>query len=55
MYLVFIRFWPSPYNPWNFLSEESDKGVFCYINEVTFGKPQDHLRIGGLVTRGSKL
>lgn len=27
----------------NFLSDESCKGVFCYINEVTFGK---HLGLG---------
>ena len=24
-------------NPWNFLNDESDKGVFYYINEVIFG------------------
>lgn len=23
---------------WNFLSKERDKGDFCYVNEVTFGK-----------------
>ena len=28
-------------NPWHFLSEESDQGVFCYVNEVNFRK---HLR-----------
>ena len=32
---------------WHFLSDESDKGVFCYINEVTFGP---HLR---MPTRGN--
>ena len=26
--------------------EESDQGVFCYLSEVTFGKPQVHLRMG---------
>lgn len=25
----------SSYNPWNFLSSESDEGVFCYVIEVT--------------------
>ena len=25
-------------NPWNFLLVESDKGVLCHVNEVTFGK-----------------
>lgn len=24
---------------WDFLSAESNAGVFCYVNEVTFGKP----------------
>ena len=24
-------------NPWNFLSFETSKGVFSYVNEVTFG------------------
>ena len=28
----------SPSNPPNFLSDESDEGVICYVNEVTFGK-----------------
>ena len=32
----------SSQSPWNFLSVESDKGIFCFINEVTFGK---HLRM----------
>lgn len=32
-------------NPWNFLSVESKEGVFCYVNEVTFGK-QLSLRAG---------
>ena len=27
-----------PPNPWNFLKDESAKGVFCYVNEATFGK-----------------
>lgn len=30
-------------NPWNFLSAESKKSVFCYVNKVMFGK---HLRVG---------
>ena len=30
-------------NPWDFLNVESDKGIFCSVNEVTFGK---HLRVG---------
>ena len=25
-------------NTWSFLSKERDKGDFCYVNEVTFGK-----------------
>lgn len=29
--------------PLEVLSDESDKDVFCYINEMTFGK---HLRMG---------
>ena len=33
-------------NPQNFLSEETGKGVLCYVNEVNFGKPLGHLRIG---------
>ena len=37
--------------PLNFLSVKSNKGVFCYVNEVTLGK---HLRMG-LVVRGTKL
>ena len=34
--------------PWNFLSVESDKGIFCYVNEVTFGK---YLRMRLIVSR----
>lgn len=30
-------------NSWNFLNVESRKYVFCYVNEMTFGK---HLRMG---------
>lgn len=30
-------------NPWNTLSVESDKGIFCYVNEANFGK---QLRMG---------
>ena len=37
-------------SPWNFLSAESPKGVFCYVNEATSGK---HLRMG-LVARGKQ-
>ena len=33
----------SPEIHWKFLSVESDKNVFCYVNEVTFGK---HLSLG---------
>ena len=35
-------------NLWNFLSVESDKIVFCYMNDVTFGK---HLRMGAGLPR----
>ena len=38
--------------PWNFLSVKSDESVFCYINEVTFGK---HPRVGLVVIRGLEL
>lgn len=30
-------------NPWNFLIDEIDKYIFCYINEVTLG---EHLKMG---------
>lgn len=33
------------YNPWNCLNVKRVKDVFCYINEVTFGK---HLRKGAV-------
>lgn len=36
-------------NPWNFLSDESDKDVFCYFNELSFRK---HLR-GRVVAKGT--
>ena len=36
-------------NPRNFLSDESDKDVFCYLNEVSFRK---HLR-GRVVAKGT--
>lgn len=46
----FINIWSSPIipefsskNPWNLLSAESNGGVICYINEVTF---EAHLKIG---------
>ena len=28
----------SSQSPWNFLNVESNKGIFCYVNDVTFGK-----------------
>lgn len=34
---------------WNFISEENDNDVFCYVNTETF---RLHLRIG-LVVRGT--
>ena len=38
MYLIFVpTFWHR--NPWNFLNDESDKGVFYHLNEVIFGPP----------------
>ena len=38
MYLILVpTFWHR--NPWNFLNDESDKGVFYYLNEVIFGPP----------------
>ena len=30
-------------NPWNFLSDESNKGVLCYVNKMIF---VTHLRMG---------
>lgn len=33
-------------NPWDFLSVESWNGVFCYVDEVIFGKPLGNLRMG---------
>ena len=32
--------------PLNFLSGERDQGVFHYVNEVTFGMPLGHVRLG---------
>ena len=43
------RFWHSSKNPWNFLSVESAKDVFCYVNEVTIWMPLSYLRMGGLL------
>ena len=49
LYLFFIPFLAqSSSNPWNFLSEESHKGFFCYVNKVTFGL---HLRMGSWLPR----
>ena len=31
--------------------DKNNKGVFCYINKVTFGKPLDNLRMKGLIAR----
>ena len=40
MDLVFVPFFGTELpKPWNFLSDESNKGVFCYMGEVTFGPP----------------
>ena len=41
-YRVFVSVQSSE-NLWDFLSEESDRAVFCYVNEGMFGK---HLRSG---------
>ena len=42
VYLVFVSFLAqSSSNLCNFVSDENNKGVFCYVNEVTFGP---HLR-----------
>lgn len=42
MYLSFFLAHSSQ-SPWNFLSFESSKVAFCYVNEVSLGK---HLRMG---------
>lgn len=43
--LSFVPFLvPSSQNPWNFLTDENDNSIFCYMNEVTFGL---HLRMAG--------
>lgn len=36
--------------PWNFLSDENDKSVFCFVNKVTFRKRY----AWGLVVGGTK-
>ena len=55
IYLVFIIFLAqSSQNSWNFLSDESDKRVFCNTNDMTFGKSLDHLKVG-LAVRGANL
>ena len=33
------------YNPSNYLSVESDKGVFCYFDEVIFGILLNYLKV----------
>ena len=39
IFVVFIQFLTqSSENPWYFLRDESNKNVFCCVNEVTFGK-----------------
>lgn len=39
VHLVFKPLWlRAPKNVWNFLNDEQDKGVFCYVNKVTIGK-----------------
>ena len=44
MYLIFLQ------SSWltapQILGVEKDKGFFCYVNEVAFGMPLDHLRMG---------
>lgn len=44
---MYVYIWSfSPFlaqDQWNFLSIESHKRVFCYVNEVTFEK---HLKMG---------
>ena len=42
VFLIFLA--QSSQNTWNFLSDESDKQVFCNTNDMTFGKSLDHLR-----------
>ena len=40
-----LHSWQSSENAWNFLNIESNQGIFCYVNEVAFGKPLGHLRM----------
>ena len=47
LYLVFVPFLAqSFYNPRNFPSGERDRGVLCYVQEVTYGISLDLLRMG---------
>lgn len=51
IYLVFVPTSGTELlNAWNFLSDECDKGIFSYVNEVTFGDTKEG---GGLVARGA--
>ena len=36
---LYIFFGPELLNSWNFLSDECDKSVFCYLNEMTSQPP----------------
>ena len=49
-YMLLVYIWPLStvpahnfQNPWNFLSVKSDTGIFCYVNEVTFGSTEKGL------------
>lgn len=55
IYLVFIPVAGTELlKPLDFLSVESGKGVFCYVNKVTFGATPGNLSWGRLVARGTK-
>ena len=46
MYLVFVLISDTEFlKPLNFLSVESNKGVFCYVNESTFGTHLSRLQV----------
>lgn len=53
MYLVFVLVSGTELliKPWNFLSDEGDKGATCYANEITSG----HHLTTGLVVRSTDL